>query len=289
MVANSSLIQAQSGSVKTDSVPYDKIWPVKSRQKSPAAFFSIAWTDIYGTTIPTLELDKFVNSYDASGDKEIVTQLFLKSLIWGEQKDESPEWVRWNFATENFLPEISLSENPASLLFFIHRTFIATQNFNPVAGDRKWVEWVIKNAPGIPEFFTSKNENDFSSSALAWSQNNQSEWKEAQLMSDSLLGVWKTTYRGDYVSLRDLILKEVAPLFFEIGQTETLLPEFGITREILLSDSDRIIQLVYLNLLSRSAHPREISAIRKIANENSDFNMKILFYSIMTSEEYKYF
>ena len=72
---NCGLAQTASFEIGTVQLRMEK--PEKARVKPPQAFFSIAWADIYGTNIPSPELEKLVNAYYSIGDKDLMIKIFL--------------------------------------------------------------------------------------------------------------------------------------------------------------------------------------------------------------------
>jgi len=59
----------------------------KNRLKTDIEFVSIAYNDLFGSTIPQNELEEIITSYQSFGDKSLVIELIIKKFILDESSD----------------------------------------------------------------------------------------------------------------------------------------------------------------------------------------------------------
>lgn len=279
-------ISSQLNTFEIETVQVRIPKPEKRRIKSPSAFFSIAWSDVFGQAIPESEVGKLINAYAAIGDKDLLIQIFLKTLIWGEESNVFEDWVLWLFDTEKMMPSAAKPKEPAEVLFMVQRTMVATQNFNPRLGNSLFLEWTEKNSTGVKKLLEISNENKFREAAISWAQILPEEWEATQRLADSLLGVWEKTYQGEYASLRELIIKYVAPLYPPPKTKATRINFPHVSHQDFRQNPEPVIYETFQILLNREPDPFELWYFKKKIKELPDFNVQVLFYGIMLSEEY---
>ncbi len=53
----------------------------KVNQKSDLEFLSLAYSDLFGSTIPAQELNRVVVAYESMGDKSLVADMIIRNLL----------------------------------------------------------------------------------------------------------------------------------------------------------------------------------------------------------------
>lgn len=77
----------------------------KNRLKTDIEFVSIAYTDIYGSSISQSELEDIITSYQSFGDKSLVIELIIRKFIFTSQSN-IPSINRNNISdVENFVQQ----------------------------------------------------------------------------------------------------------------------------------------------------------------------------------------
>jgi hypothetical protein len=104
----------------------------KPNRKSTAQFLSIAWSDLFGSSIPPNELRQWLFAYEAFGDLKLMEEMIIKALI-SKAKDQIPagEDMRDN------LPE------------FIRNTYFRFLKRDPLPHEAWELEKMIRDDPGL--------------------------------------------------------------------------------------------------------------------------------------------
>lgn len=53
----------------------------KSNQKSDLEFLSLAYADLFGTTISSIQLNTMVQAYESLGDKTLIADIIIRNLL----------------------------------------------------------------------------------------------------------------------------------------------------------------------------------------------------------------
>ena len=84
---------------------------------------------------------------------------------------------------------------------------------------------------------------------------------------------------GDKKLLEDLLIKNM------INRPESLLP----SNQTMRADVDLFIVNAYQKLYNRSPNELEVFTLKKNINENSQMTAVMVYYAMMTSDEYRYY
>jgi hypothetical protein len=84
---------------------------------------------------------------------------------------------------------------------------------------------------------------------------------------------------GDKKLLEDLLIKNM------INRPESLLP----SNQTMRADVDLFIVNAYQKLYNRSPNELEVFTLKKNINENAQMTAVIVYYAMMTSDEYRYY
>ena len=84
---------------------------------------------------------------------------------------------------------------------------------------------------------------------------------------------------GDKKLLEDLLIKNM------INRPESLLP----SNQTMRADVDLFIVNAYQKLYNRSPNELEVFTLKKNINENAQMTAVMVYYAMMTSDEYRYF
>jgi hypothetical protein len=109
----------------------------KQNQKTTTEFISIAYSDIFGTTITSSKLVNLSLAYDAFGDKKLIEDLVVR-----------------NFLADTDAQIPSQSEMNANVEAFINSTYQKLLNRQPNEFELWNMKKIIQETPGItPELF----------------------------------------------------------------------------------------------------------------------------------------
>lgn len=130
-----------------DDISVDRSGANKENVKSTTEFISIAYSDIFGTTIPHSELVKLQTAYSAFGDQKLIEQLVIRNFL------NQPG---------NTIP--SQTDMSSDLNKFIEQSYIKFFARRPNEYEVYYLKNLLESDPGItPElvYFSMMTSNEY--------------------------------------------------------------------------------------------------------------------------------
>jgi len=296
---------------------------VNSKYKSDRIFYSIAYYDIFEKNIPANQLDIYLKATESFSDKKMMREIIIRKLL-NENKNEEYSTItplknkiselekvafldslpkfRKN-KIDNLIPLIyfyylfelnDLSENiffPYDLVGLIsasknnvpvfYKLFIEEETDfeeNYIGCLHEFIFWMEYAMENHGEFSFFRN--------FAFDKINDIQHANNILTSDAILDSIFLQILNKYPALPFYLdLRLVSNCMDEMDNNPSAIPSI----EYVKSNSKKFIESTYLKLLKRKPHPNETKYLLSWIKKSRNFTPKMLYYIIMTSEEYMYY
>ncbi|MFT4802129.1 MAG: hypothetical protein ACI93N_001905 [Flavobacteriaceae bacterium] len=268
--------------------------------KSDYAFFSLAYYHLYEKNIPNNLLNNYLKAVKNIGDKELMKNLILQSLINIKPINNlaAREIDHINLAALS-LPNISdfKENNLINLIeFYLYNELCNVENINKnIYESGKEILYNAKiKAPNITSLLNNKAEGDIDCAELnkklmAITKEHQSEFDffvnyfESELNNTDTIESEKTVFNR----AKNSALKNNPGLLyiFSCGDQEHLTPD---NNKLAIFETNKT-EDIFKKLLNRTPTIEEKKFFDKILLENTDEKLKIVYYIIMTLDEYNYY
>jgi hypothetical protein len=282
----------------------------KSKRKSSKAFISIANQDLKGASMSIQSVRQLEKTYNSIGDKTLVEDMILKSLLFVPGKDA----VKYNdtayLKSINDCPQISLvrGADPYLVCFSIalHRVSQSKLSFGEAYSEfRQWHNSNLPNAPGVGgnnEMPNGTVGNDAINWVLrnteAWVKSYPGEYKFALTYYAENYKQWEDTvklvtpnhhnYFKSLLGKFDFINPEEYSIYFE--KNMLVQANAAVLNAKLMQDNPRqFVAEVYEAILLRPPTEEEMSGILEILKNDKTITPEMFYYAIMSSNEYKYY
>ena len=265
--------------------------------KSAAAFIRIAWSDLYGASINPIDLESLLLSYESFGDKQLFEEMMIRSFLEKDKSNPSENFSLLKIRPSKVLVSETPFEDAFESAYFVCQAFWVLSEGNYVLGSANYSEWKKSNAPNSP-FFVEKNIKD-SLESIKWLSKNCAHWKDqypneflatVQLAKQNI-ELWKSNMGKDYKALINYIevdwtLRNPNAEWQRAGVIKFTMPVSPIEMR---HDPDAFITKTYQNFLNRLPSPYEASFLRQKIQTDLQVSPILIYYSIMTSTEYRNF
>jgi hypothetical protein len=270
--------------------------------KSDYAFFSLAYYHLYEKNIPNNLLNNYLKAVKNIGDKELMKNLILQSLINIKPINNlaAREIDHINLAALS-LPNISdfKENNLINLIeFYLYNELCNVGNINKNIYEsyREIFHEVNKNVPQITFLLNNKAEGNIDCAELnkklmAITKEHQSEFDffvnyfESELNSNNndTIESEKTVFNN----AKNCAFKKIPILLymFDCGNQKYLTPD---NNKLAILETNKT-EDIFKKLLNRTPTIEEKKFFDKILSENTDEKLKIVYYIIMTLDEYNYY
>lgn len=269
--------------------------------KSAHSFFSLAYYHLYDKNIPNNLLQESIKTYNGLGDKNLAKELILQNFF-SKHTSSNDDEVFFDITTLDLsmfnLP--TTSNYPPDNLINLLRFYLLNE-FNSY--DNKVVffpiEEIINNAisltPNISKIIFSDHDLPCDSLYLNLYNNFKNDPAELKLF----IKYFEDSYENFTINNSNLNREK----YFEIVE-EAAIKNFPIIPYLFdcqnLENEIRVkttpvyfniksIEEVFERLLNRKPSLEEISFYEKIISKEDATSVKIVYYLVMISEEYKYY
>jgi hypothetical protein len=279
----------------------------EQKLKSNHAFISLAYYHLFNQNIQNNQLQKYVNTIDNFGDKDLIKDLLLQS--WIQESYEVSDHDKVYDISELDLTKFKLpitSNFPPSTLFNMYKFFILNE-FNNFA-DRKLDnffpidEIITKSYLTIPKvsslFFSEEKGSGDVDCAETYTKLydcvNKNP-KELTIVIDYFEGAYSnyianctSVSKTAYCQLIEEKAIEQYPIILYTFQCLQLEEQILIKKNPSFLETKNLEDICF-KLLNRSPTSKEKDFYGKILSANSEESLKIVHYLIMTSVEYNYY
>gem|GEM_PF-5959276 len=262
----------------------------KRHLKSPKAFISIAYSDLKGVSISNRELDKLSSIYEGIGDKKLGESLIIQLLL-GEVQDSKFDLGLWSFPPQDVFISDEGYGHPLEMLYVIASVFVVDNLGNE--GITAFKAWCEQEASHALLAHPTPQSLDIQQERVAlgeWRERYPDEYEAVQVYFSNVLERWKTMSSTGFVGLKERMAVEMdwrSSILQPQGSANPLiLPE---SFEEVEGDFGSFIGTVYQTFYHRKPTEFEEWYVEKYIRETPDLSPLGLYYSMMTSDEYRYY
>lgn len=269
--------------------------------KNNRMFLSTSYYDIFEKNIPNTFLDKFVAFMNGMGDKVAAREVVLK--LW---LDRQPDNLTADLQDRDGIVLIHIPQLPSGIdgendlaklqklikLIFAGEMIAQNTNFFDTA------EQTMKKLASIaPNLFGANSEKLFENKTHLQETILQhgNEFEALTNLFNSHLSQYRKQYgavtQAQYISHVENEIIQLYPIFdlyvsdgqnMEEDQIKSVVP----TRTEINADIERFVRETYKKLLSRFPSPNELDVWKIQFESNSKLEPSLLYFIIMTSDEY---
>jgi hypothetical protein len=290
----------------TFNLKFTRAQDYKQKLKSNKAFVSIAFQDIEGRSINATIGKQLEKSYAAFGDKTVLTSIILKDFFLANNSNTQQLSTDTNYISLlSECPKICLRRlaDPYLLCLanFLDKLSEDTSDFSTrYNAVLNWQRAYLPNAPfGLNEPPEGKSEREEMEWGIAytkkWMTSYPSEYRKAIIIFNRNFNRWKSGKKlasyEDY--LRFLVAeftdeKNFTTLYY-IKEDESNPKSIIPSESSLNANPSLFITEMYENILLRKPDPSEMEFLINFIKNHPGIKPELIFFSLMTSMEYKYF
>ncbi len=284
-------------------VPFTAFAQENQILKNSRLFLSTSYYDIYEKNIPSVLLDKYIGFIDGIGDKDISKEIILRIWLFDNtlQSSEKPDIKELQNVKIPDLPVGIEGSNDFVRIKKLLRLIFANELLVNSTNFFESTEQIVSKLSLIaPELFEDDIENVLSDNTSFITKYSNYEDEFSALCSffyqqlPSHQPEDTKAVQLHYIDSIEQQIKERYPLFdlyfsdegnIESTQEKSVVP----TRDQAITDIRGYIEKTYQKLLSRSPTLNELNVWEKNFKDNEMLSPNVLYYILMTSEEYMYF
>lgn len=289
---------------------------IKSKRKSSMSFVGIGYEDIYEAPSDLNSIRQLVRSYAACGDKNIIESILIRSIlnknsgVISDSPTVQSEQIDSVFAImikDCPVYGLNRSKDPLLLCLSVLYYITADPKSNVIDGYNQYQDWQKNNAPhspwGLnetPAYFNGTDRSNWEIEyTKQWVKTYSKEYSAFLHFYDSIYPLAappavsgenrNKTFLLNYVN----IVQVRAPLVMSLLQEDHLNqePSLPMTSALikLRNDPSSFVEQLYENMFMRKPSQIEKEGLLTIIKDNPEITPEIIYYSLMTSPEYKYY
>jgi hypothetical protein len=291
--------------------------PEKDKMKSPGGLISISNSDINGTAIRISKALDLEASYNACGDKNVMGELILRSLM--DETEKAKDAKRAALTLENdkkFLDIISSCPHigayraldPLLLCISTGMGYVDSLGL-PLfpSGMAQYESWQARNTPHSPGGINEPNDANWTDEErFKWDVEYTANWVKSYPQEYRFtLNYYTIMYHNwhinpsysagsdkDFMMSKNDKLHVFTPTKIKVFFDPSYFggADYQMTDEEYMRKNTRefIIQ-TYESLLFREPTAEEIKKLSEMIRKDEKISPKIFYYSLMSSSEYKYY
>lgn len=268
--------------------------------KKDKEFIAIAYFHVFNSSIPNNKLDNYLIFINGFGDKELLKNLLIKDWVFNNEDYANDSTKKSKFSSLSILSDSkNINETNKLINYFIFSEISKIKDFN-FFKDGLDIKQKLHNI--CPNLCADDIEtNDCIQQAAIMSRKARLYPEEMNLLRQYYEGNTNEPYSNlvntdTYTILRDSAYAKQPMLkyYFYDHSVEDCLQENNKTsiissHETIKHNLKKYINFTYQRLLSREPSLKELSIWESYFSDTKEPIPGMIFYAIMTSEEYRYF